>query len=267
MKRRYIVISLLVVVIVLIGGVSTSKILNNQSASAPSSSSSSSSVANSSATKNANSSSSSNSQSKKDASSSASSKKAKSSSSSSSSNSSSSSSSSSIDSANPDVKAPVVTPASDDAQMRKPINWRLSSETKPYPNVNAHPNLWIHVSTERQRVFIMDGSTLLYTMYASTGDEASGNGTPHGTFHIQAQRGKSFYNPRTLGGANNWVSFLGHGVYLFHSVPIYENGQYILSEAAKLGQKGASHGCVRLSVPDSAWFYGNIKFNTKVVID
>lgn len=162
---------------------------------------------------------------------------------------------------------PTPTAAETANKLRVPINWRLSSENKPYPDVNKYPNLWIHVSIAQQRVFLMTGNTVLYTMYTSTGMDRIGAGTPRGTFHIQKERGLSFYNPTAQGGAYNWTSFHNHGEYLFHSVPIYKNGQYILSEAAKLGKQEASHGCIRLSVPDAKWFHDTIKYNTKVVID
>lgn len=164
-------------------------------------------------------------------------------------------------------KDPTPTAAETANKLRVPINWRLSSENKPYPDVNKYPNLWIHVSIAQQRVFLMTGNTVLYTMYASTGMENVGAGTPRGTFHIQKERGLSFYNPVAQGGAYNWTSFKDHGVFLFHSVPTYKNGQYILGEAAKLGKQEASHGCIRLSVPDAKWFHDTIKYNTKVVID
>lgn len=44
-----------------------------------------------------------------------------------------------------------------------------------------------------------------------------------------------------------------------------KNGNVITSEAIKLGHE-ASHGCVRLAIPDAKWIYENIKYNTKVVI-
>jgi lipoprotein-anchoring transpeptidase ErfK/SrfK len=45
-----------------------------------------------------------------------------------------------------------------------------------------------------------------------------------------------------------------------------KNGNVIESEAMKLGQK-ASHGCVRLAIPDAKWIYDNIRYNTKVEIE
>lgn len=143
------------------------------------------------------------------------------------------------------------------------VNWHAPSENQPYPNLKKVSKLWIYVSTKNQRVYLHGNGKVIYTMYCSTGRASSP--TPKGTFHIQAQRGKSFYNATSHEGANYWVSWLDHGVYLFHSVPVNKKGQYIPSEAEKLGTP-ASHGCVRLTVADAYWMYKNIPFGTKVVI-
>ncbi|KRM86724.1 hypothetical protein FD19_GL001775 [Lacticaseibacillus thailandensis DSM 22698 = JCM 13996] len=155
------------------------------------------------------------------------------------------------------------------AVKQKTVDYTKPSENKAYPDVNKYPNLWIHVSTEKQRVYIMNGDKVLYTMYCSTGmTNSKTTATPHGTYHVQAERGQTFYNAAEREGANYYTSWAGHGSLLFHSVPIDANGNYIKSEAAKLGKKGgASHGCVRLTIPDAKWIYENIKYNTKVVIN
>lgn len=144
------------------------------------------------------------------------------------------------------------------------INWRKSSENKPYPDLNKLSNVWIHVSIANQRVYIKDGNKTVYTMYASTGIH---NSTPRGTFHIQAERGDFFYNQSSGEGAHYWVSFKDHGVYLFHTVPTDQYGKYNVKEADQLGKTAKSHGCVRLSVPDAKWFYNHVKEGTKVVIN
>jgi lipoprotein-anchoring transpeptidase ErfK/SrfK len=143
------------------------------------------------------------------------------------------------------------------------VNWHEPSESQPYPNLKKVSNLWIYVSTKNQRVYLHGNGRVIYKMYCSTGEASSP--TPKGTFHIQAQRGKSFYNAASGEGANYWVSWLDHGVYLFHSVPVTKTGQYIPSQAEKLGTP-ASHGCVRLTVADAYWMYKNIPYGTKVVI-
>lgn len=125
-------------------------------------------------------------------------------------------------------------------------------------------NLWIDCNLSQQRVYIKDGNQVLKVMATSSGlDTNPDNSTPRGTFQI-GQRDTWFYNAQEKEGAMYWVSFKGLE-FLFHSVPMDQNQQIIQSEADKLGQK-ASHGCLRLSVPDAKWFYDNIPLGTKVVI-
>ncbi|WPC17167.1 L,D-transpeptidase [Pediococcus inopinatus] len=149
------------------------------------------------------------------------------------------------------------------AYMRA-VNWQKSSETKAYPDLKKYSDVWIKVSIAKQRVYIFNNKTRLYTMYASTGSKSSP--TPTGTYHIQAERGTFFYNAQSKEGAKYYVSWKDHGVYLFHSVPTNEQGQFLVKEAEKLGKEANSHGCIRLAVPDAKWLYTNIQEGTKVVI-
>ena len=146
--------------------------------------------------------------------------------------------------------------------------WQRPSERKPYPNLHKYRHAYLYVNTKTQRVTVYSrpGTTkrVLYRMLCSTG--VRGNATPKGTYHIQRERGRSFYNASVRVGANDWVSWKGHGTYLFHSVPVTKRGHYIRSEAAKLGKKKASHGCVRLSVADANWVYTHVPYGMKVVI-
>ena len=160
------------------------------------------------------------------------------------------------------------------SQMRTPIDWQKSSETKPYPDLDQVNDFWVKVDLKKNRTYLMSGDKVIYTMYSSGGsyhhDEETGkyeSYTPTGTFYIEPERGDSFYNASLNEGANNWVSFKDHGIYLFHSVPTDASGNYNVKEAKKLGKKAASHGCIRLSVPDSKWMSENLKTGTKVVIN
>lgn len=144
------------------------------------------------------------------------------------------------------------------------INWRKPSEDKPYPTISKLSDPWIRVSIKNQRVYIKDGTKTVYTMFASTGVNDS---TPKGTFHIQAERGDFFYNQQSGEGAKYWTSFKDHGIYLFHTVPTDQYGNYDKQEAAQLGKEAKSHGCVRLSVPDAKWFYTHIPEGMKVVVE
>ncbi|GEL14958.1 L,D-transpeptidase [Pediococcus cellicola] len=159
-------------------------------------------------------------------------------------------------------KAKKATKPKRPAYMRA-VNWQKSSEVKPYPDLTKYTDVWLDVSIAKQRVYIRNKQTRLYTMYASTGEN---NSTPTGTYHIQAERGEFFYNAQSKEGAKYYVSWKDHGIYLFHSVPTDQQGKFLVNEAEKLGKKANSHGCVRLSVPDAKWLYTHIKEGTKVVI-
>jgi len=145
------------------------------------------------------------------------------------------------------------------------VNWLRPSDG-PYPILHAGEDISIYVSISRQRVYIMSGLKVIYTMLASTGiDDANDDATPQGIFHIQKERGRFFYSPSEHEGAMYWVSWLHHGEYLFHSVPTDRSGRIIEQEAMKLGHE-ASHGCVRLPVPDAKWIFEHVPFGTQVMI-
>lgn len=156
----------------------------------------------------------------------------------------------------------AATP-SDSQTTTQSVYWKASSEDKAYPEWSKMSKPWIYVSVKQQKVFIHGNGKVQYIMNCSTGIPSSP--TPRGTFHIQKERGYSFYNKRSHEGAHYWVSWLDHGVYLFHSVPTNAHGQYVVSEAEKLGTP-ASHGCVRLSIADAKWMYQTVPFGTKVVV-
>ncbi len=138
------------------------------------------------------------------------------------------------------------------------IDWQ-GATGGDYPDLSQYSDINVSVSLTDQRVYIKSGDTTIYTMICSSGMD---NTTPTGTYYIYG-RGESFYNKNEKMGAKWWVGFQGN--YLFHSVPTDVNGDYIVSEAEKLGHP-ASHGCLRLSVSDAKWFYDNIAVGTKVVI-
>ncbi|MCH3904982.1 MAG: L,D-transpeptidase [Lactobacillus sp.] len=162
----------------------------------------------------------------------------------------------------PAKKPNAYAPYADPSDMRKPMQWRLSSETKAYPNLRNVRNLWVRVSILGNRTYIMSGGQMLYCMYSSAGRVVNGRSlTPTGTYHVQAERGLTF------AGGHYWVSWKDHGVYLFHStVTKGYNGPYDLSQTKYLGTQPASHGCVRLTVSDAHWLYNQLPTGTRVVI-
>lgn len=142
-------------------------------------------------------------------------------------------------------------------------DWRHPSEKKAYPVLQEGD--WVDVSLANQRVKIMRKNRVLYTMVCSTGSGGDRR-TPTGTYSIQAERGETFFNESSGEGANYWVSWKDHGVYLFHSVPIDASGDYIEEEAEELGQKANSHGCIRLTVADAKWFYEHALYGMQVIV-
>lgn len=164
--------------------------------------------------------------------------------------------------------------SSSSSHMRTPIDWHKSSETVSYPDLSKVKNFWIKVRLKQNRTYLYDGDKLIYTMY-STGGMYKKNPqtgklesmTPTGTFYAQAERGASFFNSSLNEGANYYVSWKDHGVYLFHSVPTKAGGAYNVEEADKLGKSTGSHGCIRLSIPDAKWMSANLPVGTKIVIE
>lgn len=133
-----------------------------------------------------------------------------------------------------------------------------------YPDL-ANTELKIVANITDQRIYFYDRDKLIYTMVTSSGLAEGDNATPLGEFEIQEIRGESFFNSELNEGALNYVSFKDNGVYLFHSVPVNQELEVNVTEAEKLGQR-ASHGCFRLSMPDSKWFYENVPGGTPVKV-
>ncbi|MBL3649569.1 L,D-transpeptidase [Bacillus sp. RHFS10] len=144
------------------------------------------------------------------------------------------------------------------------INWTKPSGGE-YPDIKQK-HVWIDVDVKKQKAYIKEESKTLYTMIVSSGlDQTKDDATPKGTFHIEPERGEWFFSEGYQEGAEYWVSWKNHGEFLFHSVPMTKDKKVIEKEAEKLGTK-ASHGCIRLTIPDAKWIYENIPGHTKVVI-
>ncbi len=177
--------------------------------------------------------------------------------------------------AKPAIKPHVIAPTSNNAPPPVPavidgVKMRydpFKPSGGPYPQLKSGEKIWIDVSIDQQLVYIFNGSERIYTMATSSGlDTIPDNSTPLGVYHIQAERGTWFYSQAYQEGAEYWVSWLGHGVFLFHSVPMNDKQQIIPQGAAALLHK-ASHGCFHLTVPDAKWVYENVPYGTTVVVE
>lgn len=165
--------------------------------------------------------------------------------------------------------AELARPYKDPKDLRPEGSWNKKSEAKKHPKLGSAKNLELRVSLKGNRVYVIKNKKVIYTMLSTAGKYENGKSdTPTGTFHIQEGKGDTFFNQELNEGANNWVSWdpKDENVYLFHSVPTLADGSYNLKEAKKLGKTQGSHGCIRLSVPDSKWLMENVPVGTKVVI-
>ncbi|KGM93519.1 murein L,D-transpeptidase [Clostridium botulinum] len=117
----------------------------------------------------------------------------------------------------------------------------------------------ITVKLGQQKVYIYKGDSLIKTFTCSTGMDSTP--TPTGVYLV-GTRGSLFYSGSSV-ICYNWVRWNNN--FLFHSVLYDRNGNLILSEYKKLGQK-ASHGCIRLPLGDVRWIYDNIPSGTPVII-
>lgn len=123
----------------------------------------------------------------------------------------------------------------------------------------------VKVSISEQKVHIYKNESKIKTMACSTGLQGKDKETPIGKYKINDYFGQSFYSDQYKQGARYWVGFIGPE-FLFHSVPTEKNGQVIPEEADKIGSR-ASHGCVRLAIEDSFWFYETVPKGADVIIE
>lgn len=123
----------------------------------------------------------------------------------------------------------------------------------------------VKVSISKQKVHIYKNESEIKTMACSTGLPGKDKETPIGKYKINDYFGQSFYSDQYKQGARYWVGFIGPE-FLFHSVPTSQNGQVIPEEADKIGSR-ASHGCVRLEIEDSFWFYETVPKGADVIIE
>jgi lipoprotein-anchoring transpeptidase ErfK/SrfK len=132
---------------------------------------------------------------------------------------------------------------------------------EPNPKISVPAKGYcVLVDISDQKVYVYNNDALIRSMTCSSGAGAS---TPLGTYKI-GSRGTWFYSSKYKQGGKYWVGFIG-GKFLFHSVPFDKNKNMIRSEAEKLGTP-ASHGCIRLSIDDSHWFYDTVPRGARVII-
>lgn len=123
--------------------------------------------------------------------------------------------------------------------------------------------VWVDIARQRTYVFMKDKKgkyNLIKNFVVATGKDATP--TIIGLFELNGQRGTWMYFPQYKVGVKNWVRLKGG--YLFHSILFAKDGKTILNP--NVGRK-LSHGCIRMRVDDSYWFYKNIPSKTTVWVN
>lgn len=130
----------------------------------------------------------------------------------------------------------------------------------------------VDISEQRVYVYQWDPnkenySKLVKKFRCSTGTKS--NPTPLGTFDETVRRGALWHHFKDFG--NCWAQYAIHidptGNVMFHSV-LYtrKNGKRPTSSSLSALGRRASHGCIRLAVPNAKWLHENITDGTTVVI-
>ncbi len=153
--------------------------------------------------------------------------------------------------------------------LRSPSRRTIALATKPVAPQVTRANFGpvIVVARESHRLRLYDGRRLVRSFGIATGQ--SSYPTPLGTFTIASkQRNPWWYPPDSAWAADaepvppgpgnplgtRWMGLNQHLVGI-HGTP----------DAASIGYS-ASHGCIRMSIPDATWLFDRVKVDTPVVI-
>lgn len=134
----------------------------------------------------------------------------------------------------------------------------LEAYINAYDNTSDTP-YFVWVDLARQTVYIFNGSNknweLCKFLICSTGKQTTS--TIRGLFQV-CDKGLEL---KTHERAKYWVKF--HENYLFHSLPIDEQGNVI---DTRLGIP-LSNGCIRMHEDDAKWFFDTVPVGTTVWIN
>jgi lipoprotein-anchoring transpeptidase ErfK/SrfK len=158
--------------------------------------------------------------------------------------------------ATPVPAAPAVPPAADGTPEPMPAD--LAGVVARYGMDSSRRFIVVDLATQKMRIWdpmagpAMDGKPLR-ELPVSTGDEAAGYRTP--PWYGLVGKYEGTFQSFGVYADEGWYLFEDHGSILIHSAPYkLVDGQKVYEEMDALGAYPASHGCIRLSPEDAAWF-------------
>lgn len=123
----------------------------------------------------------------------------------------------------------------------------------PFP-FDTRPDLprYIYIDQKAQHLYVFEFGLLVRAIPCSTGLPDDDKYTPPWVGEVGEYWGTFFAYDVYADDA--WYLFKSAGSILIHSLPyVYRNGYKVYLEREALGQRPASHGCIRIAPEDAAW--------------
>ena len=139
---------------------------------------------------------------------------------------------------------PSVTPTSTATPTLTP---------SPTPGPEARYDRLVLIDQQLQMMYVYEHGSLIRTIPCSTGKPGEETYTPAWEGEVGRYIGTFFAYGTYQDEA--WYLFEHYGSMLIHGAPyLKENGEKVYQELDALGNRPASHGCIRLPPEDAAWF-------------
>ncbi|MCD6519016.1 MAG: L,D-transpeptidase [Anaerolineae bacterium] len=155
---------------------------------------------------------------------------------------------------------PTPSPTSSPTRRRPTLTPTATAKPSPTPSAtpfpfDTHPELprYIYVDQASQRMYLFEHGRLLRIILCSTGLPDPDKYTPAWSGRVGRYWGT--FHAFGVYADEAWYLFKSEGSILIHSLPytLY-NGYKVYQDREALGVRPASHGCIRISPEDAAWF-------------
>ncbi len=158
---------------------------------------------------------------------------------------------------------PPATPDPDEPPA--PAAWVVTvAEAHHIPPRGAY----VVVDQNNQQMHVVRDGKVERILHVTTGDPRYGWDTPAWAGVIGSYWGTFQGRGGVMADEGWWLFNLNGGDYLIHGLPYHlsESGVKVYDGEASLGAAPASHGCIRLSPEDAAWFTAQKPTGMPIVI-